>query len=138
MHPEHETVSIRARRDGLRLAKDDKACEDIDECAEGTAKCEHGCRNLDPRITGLPYVCTCPDGLAVDPADQYHCIKQAQPRLGLYFRVDMPSKTLLTSTTSSAGSQAHVDPLCMDTAPLLAQAGLLTPIVGAGRMQCKL
>ncbi|KAK9840728.1 hypothetical protein WJX81_000565 [Elliptochloris bilobata] len=63
-------------KDGLRLAKDDKACEDIDECAEGSAKCEHGCRNLDPRTTGLPYVCTCPDGLAMDPADQYRCIKQ--------------------------------------------------------------
>ena len=74
-------ISAPVRRDGLRLAKDDKACEDIDECAEGSAKCEQGCRNLDPRITGLPYICTCPDGLAVDPADQYHCIKQARAHM---------------------------------------------------------
>ena len=68
-----------ARREGLRLASGGKACEDVDECAEGSAKCERGCRNLDPRTTGLPYVCSCPDGMAVDPADQYHCIQQARP-----------------------------------------------------------
>ncbi len=67
-----------ARREGLRLASGGKACEDVDECAEGSAKCERGCRNLDPRTTGLPYVCSCPDGMAVDPADQYHCIQQAR------------------------------------------------------------
>ena len=49
-------------REGLRLGKDGKTCEDVDECAEGTAKCESGCRNLDPRTTGMPYVCSCPDG----------------------------------------------------------------------------
>lgn len=66
------------RREGLRLGKDGKKCEDVDECAEGTAKCESGCRNLDPRTTGMPYVCSCPDGLAVDPADQYHCVSEAR------------------------------------------------------------
>ena len=66
------------RREGLRLGKDGKKCEDVDECAEGTAKCESGCRNLDPRTTGMPYVCSCPDGLAVDPADQYRCVSEAR------------------------------------------------------------
>ena len=86
-------AGLTACRDGLRLAKDDMACDDIDECAEGTAKCQEGCRNLDPRITGLPYVCSCPDGLAVDPADQYRCIKQARPSAASYQTTPVPYQT---------------------------------------------
>ncbi|KAK9804303.1 hypothetical protein WJX72_005862 [[Myrmecia] bisecta] len=72
-------------RAGLRVAVDGKACEDIDECAEHTAKCEGGCENKDPRQTGLEYTCTCEEGTMVDPGNQYNCVKSDAflTRLGL-------------------------------------------------------
>ena len=70
-----------ACREGLRLGPDGKKCEDIDECAEGTAACEQQCENRDPRTTGLTYVCKCGPGYSVDLDSQYKCIPQVQEAL---------------------------------------------------------
>lgn len=62
-------------RAGLRLAKDGKACEDIDECAEHTDECDHQCINKDPRKSGIPYACSCKLGYSLDLQDRHNCVK---------------------------------------------------------------
>ena len=39
-------------RRGLQLAADGKSCEDVDECAAKTDKCQGQCINKDPRESG--------------------------------------------------------------------------------------
>ena len=62
-------------RAGLRLAKDGKACEDVDECAEHTDECDQQCINKDPRKSGIPYACSCNLGYSLDLQDRHNCIK---------------------------------------------------------------
>ena len=44
-------VTLHCRR-GLQLAADGKSCEDVDECAAKTDKCQGQCINKDPRESG--------------------------------------------------------------------------------------
>ncbi|PFX17584.1 sushi, von Willebrand factor type A, EGF and pentraxin domain-containing protein 1-like [Stylophora pistillata] len=54
--------------DGYRLGADNKTCEDIDECAEQSSKCNHYCHN-----TKGGYDCSCKQGFKLD-VDQRTCI----------------------------------------------------------------
>lgn len=54
--------------DGYRLGADNKTCEDIDECAEQSSKCNQYCHN-----TNGSYHCSCQQGFKLD-TDQRTCI----------------------------------------------------------------
>ncbi|KAL3145489.1 hypothetical protein ABBQ32_003313 [Trebouxia sp. C0010 RCD-2024] len=73
---------------GLRLAKDGKACEDIDECAEHTDECDQQCINKDPRKSGIPYACSCNLGYSIDLQDRHKCLKTSEflSQMGLTFQ----------------------------------------------------
>lgn len=60
---------------GLQLAADGKSCEDVDECAAKTHKCQGQCINKDPRESGMEYQCQCGDGKMTDPANRFKCIE---------------------------------------------------------------
>lgn len=61
---------------GTRLAGDGHACDDVDECADGTAGCSHQCINA----VGSAF-CACPDGMRLDD-DWKTCVDESGPGPG--------------------------------------------------------
>ena len=56
---------------GYRLSSDSRSCEDINECVERTAPCQHGCDNT---IGG--FSCRCFDGFTPNETNPYACVEE--------------------------------------------------------------
>lgn len=64
-----EGRAICSCRNGYKLSRDGKNCDDIDECYDGIAKCQHRCNN-----TPGSFECRCHPGYANSPTNKTQCI----------------------------------------------------------------